>query len=76
MLRTVAKGNPGSGRKEISLIRSDPFHPSLGFVQRGAVWTVDVGLHHRAIARRESNSLVRFWIGSHEDYNKLMSRIR
>ena len=62
--------------KKFALFRSDPFHSSLGFAQKGAVWTVDVGLHYRAIAWREGNSLVWFWIGSHEDYNKLMNRMR
>jgi hypothetical protein len=46
--------------KKFDLFRSDPFHPSLGFAQKGAVWTVDVGLHYRAIAWREENDLVWF----------------
>ena len=62
--------------KKFALFRADPFHSALGFAQKGAVWTVDVGLHFRAIAWREGSSLVWFWIGSHEGYNKLMSRIR
>ena len=61
--------------KKFSLFRSNPFHPSLGFAQKGNVWTVDVGLHHRAIAWRENESVIWFWIGSHEGYNKLMNRL-
>ena len=61
--------------KKFAIFRADPFHPSLGFARKGEVWTVDVGLHYRAIAWREGDTLVWFWIGSHEDYNKLMSRM-
>jgi hypothetical protein len=62
--------------EKFSLFRSDPLHPSLGFAKKGAVWTVDIGLYYRAIAWREGNNLVWFWIGSHEDYNRLMNRVR
>jgi hypothetical protein len=62
--------------KKFALFRIDPFNPSLGFARKGAVWTVDVGLRYRAIAWREDETLVWFWIGSHEDYNKLMNRLR
>jgi hypothetical protein len=47
---------------------------SLGFAPKGNVWTVDIGLHYRAIGLREEESIIWFWIGSHEDYNTLMNR--
>lgn len=61
--------------KKFKLFRSKPFHPSLGFAQKGKVWTVEIGLHYRAIAWRNENNVVWFWIGSHETYNKLMNRL-
>jgi len=62
--------------RKFSMFRCRPFHPSLGFSKKGVVWTVDIGLHYRAIAWREQDTLVWFWIGSHEDYNILMNRFR
>ena len=59
--------------KRFDLFRTQPFHPSLGFSKKGSVWTVDIGLHYRAIAFREQDTLVWFWIGSHEDYNHMMN---
>lgn len=61
--------------RKFLLFRKEPFHPSLGFAKKGNVWTVDIGLHYRAIALREDDTLVWFWIGSHEDYNNLMNRL-
>jgi mRNA-degrading endonuclease RelE of RelBE toxin-antitoxin system len=61
--------------KKFSIFRSNPHHPSLKFAQKGNVWTVDVGFHYRAIAWRENENVIWFWIGSHEDYNKLMNRL-
>jgi hypothetical protein len=60
--------------KRFDLFRTQPFHPSLGFSKKGSVWTVDIGLHYRAIAFREQDTLVWFWIGYHEDYNHMMNR--
>ena len=74
--RSLPKEVQDLADKKFELFQSDPFHRSLGFAQKGAVWTVDVGLHYRAIGWREENNLVWFWIGSHEEYNKLMNRIR
>ncbi len=38
----------------------------------GRYWSVRVGLHYRAVAVEVLGGLLWFWIGSHEDYNKLM----
>ncbi len=59
-----------------ALFERDPFHPSLGFQQKGAVWTVEIGRSYRAIAVRRGNDLHWFWIGSHEAYNGLLRRLR
>ena len=59
-----------------ALFERDPFHPSLGLAQKGAVWTIDVGRSWRAIAHRSGDDFHWFWIGSHEAYNKLLRRVR
>ena len=58
------------------LFQQDPFHPSLEFEAKGKVWTVAVGRSYRAIARRFGNDLYWVWIGSHEDYNKVLRRLK
>jgi len=55
--------------------RENPWHPSLNFEELGnARWSVRVGAHHRALGKRSGDKILWFWIGSHEAYNKLISR--
>lgn len=56
-----------------ALLKENPQHPSLHFKRIGQYWTVRVGLRYRAIAIEEGDTLVWFWIGSHADYDKLIS---
>jgi hypothetical protein len=58
--------------KYYSLLKNDPRHPSLHLKKAGRFWSVRIGLHYRAIAVEVTGGLLWFWIGSHEDYNKLM----
>ena len=58
------------------LFQKDPFHPSLEFQAKGKVWTVAIGRSYRAIARRFGNDLYWVWIGSHEDYNHVLRRLK
>jgi hypothetical protein len=57
---------------------ADPFSPGLDFKQVHATqpyWSVRVGLHHRAVGVRDRDDVVWFWIGSHADYDDLISRL-
>ncbi len=66
-------------KKNFDLFKSDPFHPSLQFKKlagKRVVWAVRVGDHYRALAReQEDQTLVWFWIGTHEEYNGLTKRL-
>ncbi len=54
------------------LLKQDMRHPSLHLKRVGRLWSVRVGLHHRALAVESGSDLVWFWIGSHADYDKLI----
>ncbi len=59
------------------LFRINPAHPGLAFKQvssKGPVYSVRIGLHYRALAIRQQDYLLWFWIGSHADYDKMLSR--
>ena len=59
------------------LFRANPSHPGLAFKQvsaNGPVYSVRIGLHYRALAIRKPDYLLWFWIGSHADYDKMLSR--
>jgi hypothetical protein len=54
-------GLPGSIVKQVS--------------PNGPVYSVRMGLGYRALAIRQPDCLLWFWIGSHADYDKMLSRL-
>jgi len=62
--------------KNYELLRSDPYHPSLHLKQvdkRRRLWSVRVGLHFRALGAEKPDGIVWFWIGPHDEYDRLLS---
>ncbi|MFN3656243.1 MAG: type II toxin-antitoxin system RelE family toxin [Pseudolabrys sp.] len=59
--------------KNYALLKENPQHPSLKFKKVGRYWSVRVGLHYRALAAENGGDLVWFWIGSHAQYDALIS---
>ncbi len=59
--------------KNFKLLRSNPRHPSLQFKPVSSrLWSVRVGLDFRAVAVRRDDDVIWFWIGPHDEYNKLL----
>ena len=56
------------------LLESNPKHPSLHLKKVGRLWSVRIGLHYRALAVRQEDTLVWFWIGAHSEYDRLLGR--
>lgn len=56
----------------------NPNHPALYFKQvheREPIYSVRIGLYHRALGVKEGNTVIWFWIGTHEEYNNLISQL-
>ena len=56
----------------------DPFHPGLHFKSIHPtlpVYSVRIGLHYRAVGVRDGDTVSWFWIGSHADYDRLISSL-
>jgi hypothetical protein len=62
-------------RDSYRLLKQNPQHPSLQFksVKNGAFRSVRVSLSYRALGVPVSEGVQWFWIGSHADYDKLVS---
>ncbi|OPX19470.1 MAG: hypothetical protein BZ151_09115 [Desulfobacca sp. 4484_104] len=60
-------------QKSYSLLKANPQHPSLHFKKLGNLWTARIGLHHRALAVQDGADFIWVWIGSHEDYDRMIS---
>ena len=60
--------------------KKNPFDNSLNFKQihpTKPIYSLQITLNWRAVGiRKEKNTMLWFWIGSHEEYNKLIKHIR
>jgi hypothetical protein len=62
-------------QKVFVLWTENPFHPSLHFKCVHAeenVWSVRITMNHRALCIWEKDTAVWFWIGKHDDYERLI----
>lgn len=62
--------------KNYALLQEDSWHPSLHFKKVGKhkhLWSVRVGEHYRALGLDKPEGVVWFWIGTHAEYDKLVS---
>lgn len=59
--------------RNYQLLKTDSRHPSLHFKRVGRFWSVRVGLSFRALGVEATDGVVWFWIGSHAEYDKLIS---
>jgi hypothetical protein len=60
--------------KNYELLRRNPEHPSLHFKKAGAYRSVRVGIAYRALGVEDGNAVIWFWIGSHDEYERLINR--
>ena len=58
--------------KNFGLMKENPRHPSLRLKKVGAFWSARVGWDYRAVARGRAEGLVWFWIGPHDEYDRLI----
>jgi hypothetical protein len=59
------------------LFKENPYHPSLHLKQIHTVmpvYSVRMTVNYRAMGVRENDEIVWFWIGTHSDYEKLISQ--
>jgi hypothetical protein len=62
-------------RLAYGLWRGNPAHPSLQFKRVSTaepVYSVRIGLSHRALGLLEGDTVTWFWIGAHDEYERLI----
>jgi hypothetical protein len=55
-----------------ALLKRDPHHPSLHLKKVGRFWSVRVTRDFRAVAIEDGSQLAWFWIGAHDEYERLI----
>lgn len=57
--------------------RADPGHPSLRFkpvVSDPPIWAVRITGSYRALGLRDGDTIIWYWIGPHDTYDRLIKR--
>ncbi len=76
MYRSLDKTIQRRAKKAYHLWAENPFHPSLRFKCINAeesIWSVRITLGYRAIGILEDDTVIWFWIGGHDDYERFFS---
>ena len=59
-------------KKNFGLLKTNPSHPSLHFKKVAKFWSVRIGLNHRALAIEDEEDFIWVWIGTHDEYKKMI----
>ncbi len=59
-------------RQRFQFLSANPRHPSLHFKKVGKFWSVRAGIVHRALAVEDGEDFIWVWIGSHDDYERMI----
>jgi hypothetical protein len=74
---TLPRNVQEQARQAYRLFQQNPHHPSLHFRQVHPslpIYSARINLDYRALGTREDQAIVWFWIGSHGEYDHLLSR--
>ena len=58
--------------------QEDPFYPSLNFKRVHStkpIFSVRINIDYRAVGIQSGKEIIRFWIGAHDNYKKLLSHV-
>jgi mRNA-degrading endonuclease RelE of RelBE toxin-antitoxin system len=64
-------------RRAYRLFQANPDHPGLEFKKlppHDELWSVRVSEQYRAVGRRDRDVIVWFFIGTHAEYDRLLSQ--
>ncbi|HEX7192069.1 MAG TPA: hypothetical protein VF381_10925 [Thermoanaerobaculia bacterium] len=62
-------------RQNFEVLKDNPRHPSLRLKRAGDYWSVRVGRKFRALGKDVDGGILWSWIGSHEEYERLLGHL-
>jgi mRNA-degrading endonuclease RelE of RelBE toxin-antitoxin system len=78
LFHSLPKSVQRQAREAYRLFSENPTHPGLHYKQVHSdppIYSARVGIGYRAVAVRDGEEVVWYWIGSHVDYDKLLSQL-
>ena len=61
-----------TAKRNFDLLKIDPLYPSLHFKKVKNLWSIRIGLNHRALSIKDGQDFIWIWIGSHSDYDRMI----
>ena len=58
--------------RSFELLKNNPEHPSLHLKKVGRFWSARIGVEFRALAVEVPEGYLWFWIGNHEEYERML----
>jgi hypothetical protein len=74
LYKRIPRNAQRAADKQFELFRKDPTHPSLHLKPVGGLWSARINDAYRALAVREDDVFYWFWVGPHDQYERLMNR--
>ena len=65
-------------RENYKIWLNNPYHPSLSFKRVGKqypAYSVRISMGWRALGFRDKDTIVWFWIGSHQEYDRIIKTL-
>lgn len=75
--RKLLEGLPEQVQRQADIaygqFKRDPWYQGLQFKEVApSIFSVRIGLHHRALGTKTDNIIIWYWIGTHAEYDKLI----
>ena len=62
-------------KQNFQLLKENPWYPSLHFKKVGKLWSVRAGINHRALAIEDGKEFIWVWIGTHDEYERMIKEV-
>jgi hypothetical protein len=63
-----------TAKNNFELLKTDPSHSSLHFKKVGSFWSARIGISHRVLAVEDGNDFIWVWIGTHDEYERIIRK--
>ena len=73
LYRRIPRNARRAADKQFELFLKDPTHPSLHLKPVGGLWSVRIDEAYGALAVREGDVFYWFWVGPHDQYERLLN---
>ena len=74
LYKSIPRNAQRAADKQFERFRKDPTHPSLHLKPVGGLWSARINDAYRALAVREDDVFYWFWVGPHDQYERLINR--